>query len=382
VKRLRAQDKFALNFYRWAQAEFAREIAEEFPVIRRIQHPMPLEFLTKMQTLAQSARQLLASALLKRAHSRAVQLSGEVISAEEAQLLESWYRPVVISTGIGRGTERKASLNRQSFRKLLRHELDTIPGRRTPILEPGELRYCCSVGIVDVETSIMTGSKGYDLCYVHNVLIGQQVYLAQFTSVLCWLGVFGQTMWSNLSDADAPRAAKMVTELCSRFIAAIPALIDGMTFGLSHEELECLWSELASVEDYGALWQLAAFPSDSIPFLAQRLLASIERNTELRPLGEVGRRALAESEGRAAFWAGREPPGFFDIRRRADPLLAALTEWGARTELRRCALAVVVLEMIGNDVAKKLLHELATGPTGTLLKEQALLSMSNLQRRK
>jgi WD40 repeat protein len=163
------------------------------------------------------------------------------------------------------------------------------------------------------------------------------------------------------------------------------------------------WADLAgedAAEAFRAVWGLAAAPAQSVPFLRGRLAeaaaqaegdeaASVARwvaeldspgasgrdraSTELRRLGGAAEPALRE------LLAGRPSA---EARTRAERLLARLeSDPTVRAPERlRVLRAVEALELMGTDVARKLLEELSKGAEGAELTREAKAALARLDR--
>src|SRR5882672_2399524 len=83
-----AQDAFAVRFYRWSLGDFAREIIQDFPLLRAIPSGWVWRFLDWIGSLPREQQDQLTVALVKRFHARAVELTGEKVTPEE----ETWIR--------------------------------------------------------------------------------------------------------------------------------------------------------------------------------------------------------------------------------------------------------------------------------------------------
>src|SRR5260370_34750339 len=122
----KAPDEFLLKFYQWACADYRREIEEGFPLLRGIENRTTYGLLGLMQSLPKAKQAALASGLLKRFHTRAVEILGQKILPQEQQLIEQWQK----CFGVINHLEQKrmaaarnlgASLDRKERMKILGH---------------------------------------------------------------------------------------------------------------------------------------------------------------------------------------------------------------------------------------------------------------------
>lgn len=238
---LKAPDEFIAKLYRWACADFRREIDEGFPLLRGIENPTTYGLLTVKESLPQAKRSILASGLLKRFHTRAVELLGEKISAEEHELVELF-------------TKSFESINRRQ-----RERWDTA-GNLGPVLEPRQRKtipahvrkelhepFCVwpdtgpwkgasfevEKGGFRILTRFYPGMR-VSFCYDHAILDKKQgYYWHQDTTFYCdklsiysWLGISWQTTWMELRVGDVERVSKDLVRLCRHFIEGVGGLLD------------------------------------------------------------------------------------------------------------------------------------------------------------
>jgi RNA polymerase sigma factor (sigma-70 family) len=169
---------------------------------------------------------------------------------------------------------------------------------------------------------------------------------------------------------------------------------------LAPEQLESLWSDLADAEApkaFDALLALEAAPAQVVAWLGKQLQAAppvpkleerlprllgdlesdkfaVRKNAEeeLARLGELARMALEK--------ALADGPTL-DKRQRLEPLLEKLNGPVTDPELRRALRAVEVLEHIGTPEARQLLESLAKGAPHARLTKEAKSSLDRLAKR-
>jgi hypothetical protein len=238
---LKAPDEFVVKLYRWACADFRREMEEGFPLLRGIENPTTYGLLSVMESLPQAKRFILASGLLKRFHTRAVEILGEEISAEQHELFGLFSKSFEVSNRLQRerwDTARKVGpmLERKQRKKIPDHvkkELhepfcvwpETGPWKGTSFeVEKGGFR---------ILTRFYPGMR-VSFCYDHAILDKKQgYYWHQDTTFYCdkfsiysWLGISWQTMWMDLRVGDVERVGKDLVRLCRHFIEGVGGLLD------------------------------------------------------------------------------------------------------------------------------------------------------------
>jgi hypothetical protein len=238
---LKAPDEFVVKLYRWACADFQREMEEGFPLIKGIESPTTYCLLTLMDSLSKDKRLIFASGLLKRFHIRAVQLLGDTISAEQHGLFERLSSSFAVTN------------------PLLRQRWDTAP-KLGPTLEPKQRRkiidrvrdelhepYCVwpksgpwvgtsfevEKGGFRILTRFWPGTR-VSFSYDHAILDkAKGYYWEPDTTFYCdklsihsWLGISWETMWMDLRAGEVERVGKDLVRLCRHFIEGVAELLD------------------------------------------------------------------------------------------------------------------------------------------------------------
>jgi hypothetical protein len=174
--------------------------------------------------------------------------------------------------------------------------------------------------------------------------------------------------------------------------AALPAK------DLNAADLAALWADLGATDaakGQAAVWNLAASPRDSIPFLAKNLRPAVPPDNEQlarwiadldsavfadreKATRELERQAeLAEPLLRKTMAADPAP----EVRRRIEGLLNKLPAPVTSGETLRALRAMEVLEHIATPGARQLLEKLAAGAPEARLTREAKAALDRLQRR-
>jgi hypothetical protein len=167
---------------------------------------------------------------------------------------------------------------------------------------------------------------------------------------------------------------------------------------LTPERLDALWAALASADAaraYQALWNLTAFPRQTVPWLRERLtpvpavdaqhvarlIADLDSDRfavrgksaqDLERLGELVEPALRQ------VLAGNPR---LEVRRRVEQVLEKLEAPATDAEQLRALRSVEVLEHVGTVQARKVLEALATGAPAARLTQEARASLDRLAKR-
>jgi len=120
-----ATDEFVTRYYRWALEDCQREVNEGFPLLRAIKSRFILRVLAVMEPLQKEQRIRLSIALVKRFHERAVEVTGEYLTAEEEELCKSYLGATSVLARDGVETDR-FEVNRKGFADLVKQEMQLV----------------------------------------------------------------------------------------------------------------------------------------------------------------------------------------------------------------------------------------------------------------
>jgi hypothetical protein len=228
-----------LRRYRWALADAKREVAEDFRLLRLEKSALSLAFVQFAETLSSEDRLALLTACVKRGYSRAVELTGDVMTSLEESLYnqEAAHVQIGIANGLWPfGTQERAKIDKKKFRKFLRSNLvDRGLGQFDAWQLPAEWRYRLKVGNWTVETYFDTGGSFRQVGFSHAIRGPDDVPLLQhLVGGLC----AGSSEWDMLTDKDLPRVADDIVVLARHFIDSMPELLAGLEPPLSREQGE------------------------------------------------------------------------------------------------------------------------------------------------
>jgi hypothetical protein len=231
-----AADEFAIRYYRWALEDFRREIAQDFPLLRPIKDSLAIRLTGHMQSLDAGERGRLATALVKRAHKRAVELTGDPWGAEEGPLVER-YRTISRIPRPEEEAYRRAlfddpqslKLNRGALLAHVKRALAPVLGEGAPFSTEHEWRYAMPIGAWTLSTFVDVGGSTHQLSYGHAIHSGDRRILKEGISVLSWLGIGGaHTQWNQLTSADIESGAAALSRVCRHFVDVGPELLAGV----------------------------------------------------------------------------------------------------------------------------------------------------------
>ncbi|HEY2584848.1 MAG TPA: hypothetical protein VGI81_03665 [Tepidisphaeraceae bacterium] len=227
------RDRFAVRYYRWALADFFSEIDAGFPRIREITGPQAWRLLSFMDLLQPDEKRVLASGLVKRWNTRAVTLTKESPTQAELASVEAFigWAPGEMTLQEREIARQKAAGNwspatRQNIRRILDAELSPALGSRQKG-GSGEATYVRELAGLELHTIIDTGARTSMLSYGHLIVSNGRRFWPEYISVFSWMGVAGQTDWSDIRDAEVSRAVRSLRDCCELFINVLPSLVSG-----------------------------------------------------------------------------------------------------------------------------------------------------------
>ena len=214
------QKEFLLRYYRWASSQWLEEIQRGFPLLQAFSgmSSAALIALEVFEALAQSEREAMARALVKRSHSAAVKTLGDDLNAADQAALARWQDACRRSQAFGDASVKTSKTDRRRLRSALRRLLGDGAGRETKALSRAGLGYVKSNGGWSVETHFDLGGRTHQLAYDHAAFWNGQLVKSGI-SALAWLGI-STTALDQVSLGDEERAAGCVSDLVRRFLEA------------------------------------------------------------------------------------------------------------------------------------------------------------------
>jgi hypothetical protein len=241
------RDEFLVRFYHWS-TEFSRhEFGGDFPIIGRIKSPTVQRLLSFARSLNGEERFVLCSALLKRFHTRAVEVLEDVSSIDETAILGRYSearRTYSSQLEAVVSQSSKASLRKTLLRKL------GATFSEPPEIQPSreEWTYRSHIRCWTLETTIDSGGRR-SFGYSHSIMAQHSVPLQDHISILSWMGISSQTDWFYLSESDYGEAAECLAQACSCFLDAVPKLLNDLSHELPEPEVRA-WREAVTVKGH------------------------------------------------------------------------------------------------------------------------------------
>lgn len=232
---------FHQRFYEWPFRDFQREIAQDFPFVRRIAG-LNLRFLAIMKSLSLEEQQQLASTFVNASTFTSKNKVGMDTEFPTRRTPEDyrrlkWYgeraRIQLREEWEANNPERYATYIRK-YRELMRAVRDELmlvfPGK-PPKPSKEELHFHATVQGFDIETVVYSGHSTWQLCYCHRLRYPPRGLDVNEICLNTWLGIPGQTYWRRITKDTIPAAAKTVGDLCRHFIGGADHFLAGLADG-------------------------------------------------------------------------------------------------------------------------------------------------------
>ena len=221
----KTRDEFALRFFRWAIGDARREVGEGLRLIRSIKGASALRAAAYLGRLSPSEQVEVLEALTKRFHPRASAAS-DALTARQVALIEKKdlaMREMVPPEVSRQSTQEGAPMSTSRLKTLAKRHLASL-GEIVPLTSRVS-QYDQRVGPWTVHTMVNVGSPCY---YVQYIRAAGAAPLQESISVLAWLGVTAQTTWDLARAGDEEQTVEAIVNACSHFLAAAPALLEGI----------------------------------------------------------------------------------------------------------------------------------------------------------
>lgn len=224
------RDDFFVRFYRWSMDDMRRELAEDFRLLRLVRSSTALRALAYFEGFSAGERVALFEAQIKAFHPRAMEILGIPLTPDEESLLqrkrEALLQPTPVEVELRGGLDaiRVPRVNTSKLAKLTGQELEAGVGLPVRKWRSGAW-FTVTLGDWSVSIDVSYGSPPY---YLQHIMAGEEP-LVQHISCLSWLGVSQQTAWDLAKKGDELETARAIATLCSHFLGAAPALLDGLT---------------------------------------------------------------------------------------------------------------------------------------------------------
>jgi hypothetical protein len=253
----KAQQEFAVRYFLWGESEWKKEINESFPVLRSFKTGKFWKRYHFMQQLDRKEQLILASGLLKKTNSDAVQALGESFTTEEEALLQRLREFSLNSSGF----EAEIGERQLAGEKIKFASKAKI---RRAILKQFKVAFgaeCFDLAIVGMDPELnfkmkwngwiistyfnfeargrQFQGKGPQFHYSHSIYSEAfseyreakiPVVILGFPNLTGWLGLKGDVPWAYVMDEEIQSVCNFIIERCRIFFALVPKFLKGLEF--------------------------------------------------------------------------------------------------------------------------------------------------------
>lgn len=234
--------EFAVRFFQWSLADFHREMAYGFPLIRTIQNAhLQASLLPQLLTMSEARLHDLAYASVKVFQSKAAAHMHEPLSREEREIVSQFRlqtSPTIHDEALKPSTPRWPFARRRARHRLARvvqAHLGPILGYHEELDSALVWRHTTRIHDWVVLTDVDASHSDYQLRYQHLVLpatmgtVAPLIETATPMSMMKWLGFSLDTTWDAIGAEDLEVAARALTAICEHFVVSLPLLLEGIS---------------------------------------------------------------------------------------------------------------------------------------------------------
>jgi hypothetical protein len=238
-----AQHVFAKRYYSWALEQASTEIAAGFQGFSWIESAPVFHFNEYCSHVERSEAEVLLVTLVRAAHGMGLSLTGESLSSTEIEVLQKYVGGMKIhrslSPGYVSGVENVAYLNnmqkmargvRQADPEEIMKAVDKYLPDSDLRLRERKLSNTRRIGSWLVTTECWSDPRFNLFEYSHriysdDVFLRRTEFAAHGFSILEWLGIAKNTLWTSLFELDAEDVGMRVANLSKQFLRASERLL-------------------------------------------------------------------------------------------------------------------------------------------------------------
>jgi len=230
AKRLeRVRDDFSLLFYRWARLDAEKQAGQGFPLFSLLKDSLAEKYFRVYQALPQKDQLIFLRAMLKRTHSRAVELTREFMTTEEQSLIAQYLNPPwqddrkELEAGWRR--PRLTAHDRTRLTQLVKAQVAKATGGDFEEWAPGLFVFYKVIKPWRISTRVAI-KHIQNMGYEHSIVsdANPELRLKEYTSITRWLGI-GETNWNLMTPAEVEQCSESVIVLANYFLDSIPDLL-------------------------------------------------------------------------------------------------------------------------------------------------------------
>lgn len=219
------KEEFLLLYYEWARQDFAREVQQGWPFLKRLPSSSSFRWLKLIESMGVDAREDLIRAMLKRFHPVAVKFLGDEMTARETEVFEAASLVRMYPHQEEEAFTSKGRMNRRKFMRHAQEALRPILGTDVQEAAPDEDWYFTAIGPARVKT--VANYEKEPSCD-HRLFVGDK-QIFRGASILSWLGISSGTEFDMVPRGEEEQAAELLAELCGHYLTAVRDIVGRMT---------------------------------------------------------------------------------------------------------------------------------------------------------
>lgn len=239
VELFTSECELAVRLYHWATQEYARQREHNYPVLRVLRNRRVDAFLGLVEPLTVEQESLLATALLKRAHPKALRHLGQMATEQERALADRFF--VLYVHAIEQATPKAETVALMERRKLVSgavRVLKPLLGRPTE-RDVYDIHFDTRVGDWGLSTIVGSGRASVNCEWM---LVRSDHDMTRFSvggpdpmghdasfDYTSLLGVGRQTAWESVAEDVLEAALAGLEAVCSHLAHELPPLMDGLS---------------------------------------------------------------------------------------------------------------------------------------------------------
>jgi hypothetical protein len=239
-----AKQEFAVRHYNWGRSEFGTEIRNAFPILGCFKCGRFWTRCQFMKTLNEDEQIRLATAFLKKSNPEVLERLGEIVNQDENQLLnrfrvyssslETRRQEEVAIEARQRATDDKVA-RRSKIQKQMLRVLQEKFGSLGLEADSSEVCFKQNHGDWIINTHFDFNVRGRQFDYGHSIYsqsrVGQNgppTAILGFPSLTGYLGLRGDTEFSEILEGDVGSVCDFVIRRSEVFLGIVPELLTGI----------------------------------------------------------------------------------------------------------------------------------------------------------
>jgi hypothetical protein len=228
----KARDDFAVALYRWAQADANDQALQGFPLFALLRDSMAAKYFRVYREMPADEQPRFITAMVKRTHERAVDLTGEVITNEEGELIRRFIDAPLFTDHDKRATGWERPRLTTGDRKRLAHlTAEFVKSEADGQYEEWSPNVFVNHRVVEgwtVSTSWEIKDK-QNLSYEHRIFVQGRpdAVLKGYTSITRWLGI-GETNWNLMLPGELEECSRSAMLVSRYFLERVPNILAGI----------------------------------------------------------------------------------------------------------------------------------------------------------